>query len=228
MQSDLFDTVPEFRWEDIRSQVSYYRSVPEYRTLPATEEYCTRSLEMITLFEETKQKCFMVVAEGYIGYNGRRDDIYYVFPTCIVLCRKDGGNIYGYNIQLHSLSVLALQCLKLSKLSHGQGTHLVVPIFQSFDESIQSELTLSKKSIQEKCKKEMEEIIDDEIRSFEIQKQVLCTELEKYKGIAKNYMKELYDERRAFEKERRSLETELAKYKGIVENCRKEISSYGF
>lgn len=89
-------------------------------------------------------------------------------------------------------------------------------------------MALSKKSITEKCKKEMEEIIEDETQTFEIQKQVLCTELNKYKSIAENYMKELYDERRAFEKEKRSLESELAKYKGIVENCRKEISAYGF
>jgi hypothetical protein len=189
--NELFDTVHEFRWEDIRSQVSYYRSVPEYRYLPTTEEYCTRTLEMITLFEETKQKCFMVVAEGYIGYNGRRDDIYYVFPTCIVSCRKDGGNIYGYTIHLHSLSVLALQCLKLSKLSHGQGTHLVLPIFHSFDESIKSEMALLKKSIQEKCKKEMDDILDDERHAFEKEKHALETELAKYKGIVENCMKEI-------------------------------------
>jgi hypothetical protein len=207
MQSNLFDTEPEFGWESIRSQVS------QYQYTQATKEYYTRTLEMITLFEETKQKCFKVVAEGYIYCNGHRDDIYYVFPTCIVLCSKDGGNIHVGPIHLHTLSVLALQCLKLSKLSYGQGTHRVLTIFQSFDESIQ-----------EKFKKEMDYIIDD----CEIEKQVVRTDLAMYKGLAEKYRKELYDERLAFEKEKRTLETEMTKYKDIVENCRKEISSYGF
>ena len=224
MQSDdLFDREFGVGWKEVRTFIS-----SQHVHMPQNREYYTKILEMITLFEETKQKCFMIVAEGYIYCNGHRDRIYYVFPTCIISYLRDGGfqPRTHFHFEFHNLSLHALQCFKLSKIPFD--TINVLPIFQSFDQSIQSELALSKKSITEKCKKEMDDILDDEIRAFEIQKQVLRTELEKYKGIAKNYMKELYDERRAFEKEKHALETELAKYKGIVENCMKEISSYEF
>ena len=181
---------------------------------------CIRDrLDTLKRLEDTKQKCFIVVAEGTTSY-GSRNDIYCVFPTIIIRYLTDPFIPNWYDIMFHSLGVYGLTYFKTYKISECRQTHLLVPIFQSFDQSIQSEQALSKKR--------MEEIIDDETRAFEIQKQVLCAELNKYKGIAKNYMKELYDERRALEKEKRSLETELAKYKGIVENCRKEISSYGF
>ena len=222
LSDDLFDREFGVGWKEVRTFIS-----SQHVHMPQNREYYTKILEMITLLEETKQKCFMVVAEGATSY-GPRNDIYCVFPTCIISYLYDGSHPRNYRVDFHHLSLHALQCFKLSKLSQGKGAHLVLPIFQSFDQSIQSELALSKKSITEKCKKEMDDILDDEIRAFEIQKQVLRTELEKYKGIAKNYMKELYDERRAFEKEKHALETELAKYKGIVENCMKEISSYEF
>lgn len=222
MQSTLFDTVPGFDWKEVRSFIS-----SQHHHMPQNREFYTKALEMITLVEETKQTCFMVVSEGYIYSNGHRDTIYYVFPTCIISYLRDGGFQPNYfMIQFHNLSLHALQCFKLSKISFNTHSHLVLPIFQSFDQSIQSELALSKKSIKEKYKKEMEEFIDDETHTFEIEKQVLCDDLAKYKSIAEKYMKELFDERRAFEKEKRTLESELAKYKGIVENCRKEIIHY--
>ena len=222
LSNELFDAMPPLGWEAIRSWASI--SYP-----PQYSEYHTR-LEDLKLLQEKKQKCFIVVAEGFTSY-GHRDDIYCVFPTFIIKYGTDGGGVhgnpYGIMFHFHNLSVHALQCFKLSKISQGKGPHDVIPIFQSFDETIQTEMALSKKSIVENVKKEMDDIIEEK-QEFEKEKRSLEAELAKYKGIAKNYMKELYEERRAFEKEKRSLEAELAKYKGIVENCRKEIASYGF
>ena len=219
MQSTLFDMEFGVDWKEVCSFVS-----SQHHHMPQNREFYTKALEMITLVEETKQKCFMVVAEGTTSY-GPRYRIYCVFPTFIISYNRDGCfKPNWFLIEFHNLSLHALQCFKLSKISID--TSPVLPIFQSFDQSIQSELALSKKSIKEKYKKLMEEIIDDETRTFEIEKQVLCADLAKYKSIAEKYMKELYDERRAFEKEKRTLESELAKYKGIVENCRKEIIHY--
>lgn len=227
MQSTLFDTIPGFDWKHLKSDTTtrYFQDT----------EFRKRLLDIFTRIEDTKQKCFNVVVEGFTSYC-RLDHIYCVFPTFIIHYMSYPCIPNWYEFSFHTLGLYGLQYFKTYKISEGKPIHEVLPIFQSFDRSIQSdfersiqsEMALSKKSITEKCKKEMEEIIEDETQTFEIQKQVLCTELNKYKGIAKNYMKELYDERRAFEKEKRSLETELAKYKGIVENCRKEISAYGF
>jgi 3-methyladenine DNA glycosylase/8-oxoguanine DNA glycosylase len=96
-----------------------------------------------------------------------------------------------YEFSFHSLGVHGLTYFKTYKITEGRPIHVVLPIFQSFDETIQSELALSKKSIQEKCKKEMDDILDDERRAFEIQKHALETELAKYKGIVENCMKEI-------------------------------------
>lgn len=219
MQSTLFDTIPGFDWKHLKSDTTtrYFQDT----------EFRKRLLDIFTRIEDTKQKCFNVVVEGFTSYC-RLDHIYCVFPTFIIHYMSYPCIPNWYEFSFHTLGLYGLQYFKTYKISEGKPIHEVLPIFQSFDRSIQSEMALSKKSITEKCKKEMEEIIEDETQTFEIQKQVLCTELNKYKSIAENYMKELYDERRAFEKEKRSLESELAKYKGIVENCRKEISAYGF
>ena len=219
MQSTLFDTIPGFDWKHLKSDTTtrYFQDT----------EFRKRLFDIFTRIEDTKQKCFNVVVEGFTSYC-RLDHIYCVFPTFIIHYMSYPCIPNWYEFSFHTLGLYGLQYFKTYKISEGKPIHEVLPIFQSFDRSIQSEMALSKKSITEKCKKEMEEIIEDETQTFEIQKQVLCTELNKYKSIAENYMKELYDERRAFEKEKRSLESELAKYKGIVENCRKEISAYGF
>ena len=191
LSDELFDTEAGISWASMRSYVSLqYQNMPLYpQHRTAYEEYCTRSLEMITIFEETKQKCFMVVAEGNIGYNGHTDRIYHVFPTCIVSYTKVGDNIHGYMLNLHTLGFHALQCFKLSKISFNTQPHLVLQIFQSFDESIQSELALSKKSIEENCRKEM----DDERCAFEKEKHTLRTQLAKYKGIVEDCMKQISD-----------------------------------
>ena len=173
MQPDLFDTVPGFDWKHIKTDTSSRYVDIKSRNI---------MIETLTRLEETKQKCFIVVAEGFTSY-GRRDDIYCVFPTVIIHYLTDPCIPNWYTINFHSLGVHALQCFKLSKLSQGQGTHLVLPIFQSFDKSIQSELALSKSIIVENCRKEMDDIIDEKLS--------LETELAKYKGIVENFRKEL-------------------------------------
>lgn len=202
MPSELFDTVPGFDWKHIKSDAS-----TRY-----TDVYRNTLLTTLTRIEETKQKCFIVVAEGTTSY-GPRNHIYCVFSTIIIHYMSDPCIPNWYTITEHRLGIYGLKYFKTYKISEGRPVHELLPIFQSFESELALELRLSKKEIIDYC---------------EIQKQVVRTDLAMYKGLAEKYRKELYDERLAFEKEKRTLETEMAKYKGIVENCRKEISSYGF
>jgi len=163
MQSNLFDTVPGFDWKHLKSDTTTrYADYIDHRK---------RLLETLTRLEDTNQKCFKVVAEGFTSY-GRRDNIFCVFPTVIIRYVSDPCIPNWYDIMFHSLGSHALQCFKLSKLSENQTIHNVVQIFQSFDASIQKQFELSNQEMEERM-------------------EALETELAKYKGIVENCRKEI-------------------------------------
>ena len=103
MPSELFDTVPGFDWKHIKSDAS-----TRY-----TDVYRNTLLTTLTRNEETKQKCFIVVAEGTTSY-GPRNHIYiaYFQQLSYIICQT---LVFRTGIQLPSID---LGFMDLNTLKH--------------------------------------------------------------------------------------------------------------
>ena len=125
------------------------------------------------LFGEIKtQKGFQVVADGPT-LNGYHQHWYCVFPTFIIRYMTGPGLIRSYEIEKHTLSLYALNSLKLSKICYyNDSIQTVISRFESFHLPV-------------------EQYYKEVIKEVKLDNDKLEKELTKYKGIIENFRKEL-------------------------------------
>lgn len=198
----------------------------------------------VEIMGETKQKCFMVTADGPCGPYGIPTLTYCIFPTFMIGYMSQHSFPRSYDIKSHTLNSVGLRSLKLSRLCFYKDDMIekVLSRFEQFNIHEETKLTkidvpfnTTQKEIynvhklREQLKKDEDDFLikkqrlDEERQAFEQDSRELKVNQKLFDEVFEEAKQNRKTERQVFETEKRILETErsiLKTEKDIIERER--------